>query len=634
MAKKITWRSILIALILTPINIWWVTEYEICIDAGSSTTLSIFYTSVFTLLILVGINSLIRRFRPATALSQAELLVIYILLNVTASVCSHDYMQVFMSTMCYPVRYATAENNWYNLIINRIPDWAIVKDKETVAAFYIGNDNFFQWKYFQHWLRPLCIWGSFMMVMFYVFLCLNTILRKQWSESEKLSYPLISMPLEITKEKTNFFRNSAMYLGVGIAFVFTIVQGLSTIWPSFPIVNLKNLDLSQYLVNPPFNAIGVTPIRVYPIAIGITFLVPADLSFSYWFFYLFMKFQYVFGAAVGINTIPKYPFINEQCFGFLVGIFVFSLIMGWGHFKKVLGSIFNKAALDDAEEPMGYRHAVWGAILGMCAMMLLSHVLGTAPWLAITLVVCYFIICVSITRTRAELGCPCHEVNWSDITSIMISNGGTATLGAQNLIAMQLFYWFNRCFRSNMMPIQLEGFKMAEHSGMSYKKLGVTMLVFAFLAIVIGFTIVLGDYYKYGAAANMPHNTIDQGSEVYVTLESALKNGNLTDWNGIGAAITGFISCLVLSFAKIKMPGFPFNPIAYAMMSSVQTSALWSSAFIAWLCKVIILKYGGLKVFTKALPFFLGLIIGDCLAGSFWCIVSIILHTRTYPIFP
>ncbi|MBR4748908.1 MAG: hypothetical protein IK083_04965 [Abditibacteriota bacterium] len=247
---------------------------------------------------------------------------------------------------------------------------------------------------------------------------------------------------------------------------------------------------------------------------------------------------------------------------------------------------------------------------------------------------CYFIICVSITRTRAELGCPCHEVNWSDITSIMISNGGTATLGAQNLIAMQLFYWFNRCFRSNMMPIQLEGFKMAEHSGMSYKKLGVTMLVFAFLAIVIGFTIVLGDYYKYGAAANMPHNTIDQGSEVYVTLESALKNGNLTDWNGIGAAITGFISCLVLSFAKIKMPGFPFNPIAYAMMSSVQTSALWSSAFIAWLCKVIILKYGGLKVFTKALPFFLGLIIGDCLAGSFWCIVSIILHTRTYPIFP
>ena len=34
---------------------------------------------------------------------------------------------------------------------------------------------------------------KFMMVMFYVFLCINTILRKQWSESEKLSYPLAVM---------------------------------------------------------------------------------------------------------------------------------------------------------------------------------------------------------------------------------------------------------------------------------------------------------------------------------------------------------------------------------------------------------------------------------------------------------
>ena len=632
--KAFTFRAILLALLLMPINIKWVTQYEIVLAAGSPTTLSIFYTSVVILLALVGINMLVRKLKASWALSQGELLLIYIVMNVSASVCSHDFMQVLLTNMPYPVRYATAENNWYNLIINRIPDWAIVKDKNTVDAFYLGNDNFFQWKYMQHWVKPLAVWSGFIMTLFYTFLCINTIIRKQWSESEKLSYPLISMPLEITKEKTTFFTNPVMYIGVGVAFVFTVIQGLSTIWPSFPIINLKELDLINYIVNPPLNAIGSTPVRVYPIAIGITFLVPADLSFSYWFFYLFMKFQYVFGAMVGINTIPNYPFINEQCFGFFIGIFVFAVIMGWGHFKTVFSTMFSNKTADDAHEPLGYRHAVWGMILGMCGMMMLCHVLGCAPWLAITFVVGYLIICFAITRTRAELGAPCHEVNHSSITEILIHNAGTATMGAQNVIGLQIFFWCNRCFRSNMMPIQLESFKMAEQTGMNYRKLAVVLIVMAFVALMLGYCIVLDEYYTYGAAANMNGLNVGFGTELYNGMETALKNGSITDWNGVGAAITGFFSCLVLSFAKIKIPGFPFNPIAYAMMSSVQTRALWSSAFIAWLCKVLILKYGGLKVFTKALPFFLGLILGDCLAGTFWCIVSIALHTPTYSIFP
>ena len=634
MTKTITWRAILLALVLTPVNIKWVTQYEVVLVAGSPTTLSIFYTSVVILLLLVGINALIRRLRPSLAFSRGELLLVYMVMNVSASICSHDFLQVLLANLPHPLRYATAENHWHSLIINRIPDWAIVKDKAAVDAFYLGNDSFFQWKYLRHWIQPLSVWSGFIMTLFYTFLCINSIIRKQWSENEKLSFPLISIPLELTGEKGSFFRDPVMYIGLGVAFVFTIVQGLSTIWPSFPIINLKNIDLAQYMVNPPFNAIGLTPVRVYPIAVGITFLVPADLSFSYWFFYLFMKCQYIFGAAVGINTIRNYPFIPEQCFGFFVGIFVFAVIMARGHLRTVFATVFANRKADDAREPMGYRHAVWGLILGMCAMMLFARILGQSPVLAVCFVTGYLIICFSLTRTRAELGCPCHEVNSSSITEIIMRNAGTSILGARNVIGLQIFFWCDRCFRSNMMPVQLESFKMAEHSGMSYRKLSVVLMAAAFAALMMGYAIVLDEYYRYGAAANMAMHNVIFGSELFKTMESALKNGSITDWNGVGASVTGFVSCLALSFARIRIPGFPFNPIAYAMMSSAQTRALWSSAMIAWLCKVIILKYGGLRVFTRALPFFLGLILGDCLAGSFWCIVSIILHAPTYSIFP
>ena len=632
--NKITLRSILLALILIPVNVWWIFQCEQILYTVSPTTLSIFFTSVFIVLVLVIINGFIKRISPKYTLSQVELITIYIGLNISASLIGHDFLHMLMSVLPYPVKFATAENNWFNLIINRIPDWSIVKDKETVNAFYVGGETFFQWKYIKHWLRPMIAWSGFIMILFYVMLCINTILRKQWNENEKLAYPLVSMPLEITKENTDFFKNKVLYAGIIVAIVFTLLQGMYTIVPSFPVFSLKQLDLSQYFVNPPFNAMGFTPVRAYPIAIGITFLVPADLSFSFWFFYLLTKFQYVFGASVGINTIPKYPFINEQCFGVLVGIFVFSMFMGKKHLKAVFKTMFKNKNMDDSDEPLGYKNAIWGAILGMCALMLFSKMLGTSTWIAIILIAFYFIICISLTRTRAELGSSCHEINYSNIIFILTGNIGTATIGPQNVIGINMFYWFNRCLRSNMMPIQLESFKMAERTNMSYRKLAGLLMFFAFFSLVICLLIMLQGYYKMGAS-NLPSNiTAGLGGEVYNSMDASLRNGTIADWNGIWAVIIGFVGCIALSIAKIQIPGFPLNPVAYAMMSTYSTHLLWSSVFISWACKVSILKFGGLRTFTKALPFFLGLIIGDCIAGTFWSIVSMIIKTPTYAIFP
>jgi hypothetical protein len=43
---------------------------------------------------------------------------------------------------------------------------------------------------------------------------------------------------------------------------------------------------------------------------------------------------------------------------------------------------------------------------------------------------------------------------------------------------------------------------------------------------------------------------------------------------------------------------------------------------IAWLAKVFTLRYGGLKAYRGALPFFLGLILGDFLAGGLWTLIG------------
>ena len=57
---------------------------------------------------------------------------------------------------------------------------------------------------------------------------------------------------------------------------------------------------------------------------------------------------------------------------------------------------------------------------------------------------------------------------------------------------------------------------------------------------------------------------------------------------------------------------------------------VWSCLFISWLAKLIVLRYGGIKTHTRMIPFFLGLIVGEFVVGSFWTIISVISSIETY----
>ena len=60
---------------------------------------------------------------------------------------------------------------------------------------------------------------------------------------------------------------------------------------------------------------------------------------------------------------------------------------------------------------------------------------------------------------------------------------------------------------------------------------------------------------------------------------------------------------------------------------------IWFSFLLGWLAKRLVLNYGGISGYRRAVPFFVGLTLGEYIVGSLWTILQIIMGRQTYVFF-
>ena len=61
---------------------------------------------------------------------------------------------------------------------------------------------------------------------------------------------------------------------------------------------------------------------------------------------------------------------------------------------------------------------------------------------------------------------------------------------------------------------------------------------------------------------------------------------------------------------------------------------MWFPFFLAWLAKSCLLRYGGIQMYRRMIPFALGLILGDYIVPTLWGIGGSVLKTQVYMAFP
>ena len=199
---------------MMPIHSYWISKIEAIVyrGAGGSTS-SLIWTSVYNMLILVIVFRLIRKRWPNFILGRADLLAIFAMCNIAACVAGHDMIQILVPLITYPQWHAVPENEWDQILLPYLRDGATVTDKSTLSHYFVGESSLYTAQHLRYWITPVLCWAGFIFVLLIVALSINVIVQKKWTEVDRLSYPVIQLPLELSAPSRSFLRNKLVWAG-------------------------------------------------------------------------------------------------------------------------------------------------------------------------------------------------------------------------------------------------------------------------------------------------------------------------------------------------------------------------------------------------------------------------------------
>jgi hypothetical protein len=657
----LTWKSAVVGLLLLPLSTHWVMRMEIMsgnVGGGGSafggahyaTCLSLFFNVVFIIVLLVWFNYIWQRLFSKAFLDKKEILTIYVLLSMSTAVAGTDMLQVLIPMIPHPFWFATPENEWSDLFFRFIPSWLSVSDKSVLTSFYEGGSTLYTLPHIKAWITPVISWSFFLMALCLVMFCTNVIIKQQWIEREKLSFSIIQVPLSIVDEEgsvhfvqqsplikgaggcpsqTALFANRLFWCGFALAGGLDVYNGLAYLFPNIPFFHIR-YEIGHLITERPWNAIGWTNIALFPFVVGLGYLIPIHLSFSCWFFYLFTKFQRIMGSAIGLRGLAGFPYIRQQSFGAYMAICFFALFIGRKHFGKVWKVIMG-TSFSDGEDRRRYRLSLVGIIAGWVFILVFCLKAGMSTWVIIGFFAIYFLLSIGITRMRAEMGVPAHDLHLMGPGVVLTTVVGARRLGAGNLTLFSLFYFFNRAYRCHPMPHSLEGFKIAHQAKISDSSMFLTMLIGTGPGIAAAMWVLLAGFYRLGASVSIAGYAVNAfGREPFYRLQNWLAYLTSTDYPASSFIGVGFFLTLLLLFLRMRFLWWTLHPLGYALADDYSMQWFWASLLFSWLLKTITLKYGGIKKYRQSVPLFIGLILGEFVIGSLWSIIGIVSGISTY----
>ena len=641
----ISLRAILIGLVLVALVCFVVSYAELVIMGIQIGFLQMPPAVIGIFFFLMLLNKGMQRLRRSFGLSAGELMMIYCMMLVASMISSRGVMEKIIPLLVTPAYFANPANRWQELFYPHIKKWMVPFDPQdpnpqlSVQRFYEGlrAGETIPWSV---WVIPLIVWGILVLLIIFAFLCLASILRRQWVDNEKLAFPLVQPPLELVREGqgASLFSSRLFWGGVALPAAIFAFNGLHNWYPNIPQILLSR-SINEYLVNPPWDTMYFTTAYLSFAAIGFFFLLPSDLLFAIWFFAILARIQDVVATSWNIDpqVMPMYGtplFIGYQVVGAYVVLAAYLFYVSLPHLKKVTRAAFGQEKVDDSQEMMPYSVAFWGLFLSLAGIVGWCYMGGMSPWVALLeFGVFIFIIALVMARSTAEAGMLMTETSFRPVDFYRMF-APVHTLGPGNVMMLTFFDGaFLRDQRGLLLTGFLDGLKISDGSNVR-RRAFLPVFGIAILAAlgIAGFLHIWLPYHRGGITL---YSYVYQGNNLWAFTEYQTHMAGTTPltWQAPTFFVVGVIVTIFLSYMRAMFFWWPFHPLGYALCISWTSSVFWFSCLVAWLVKSLILRYGGMNLYMKARPWFLGMILGEFGMAVVWAVIGMLTGAPT-PAFP
>ncbi len=590
----------------------------------------LFFFLVFLLNVLLGLA------RRQWMLRRAELALIYIMWIVATPIPERGLTSFLLPHITSVIYYATPENNWGELF-PFIPDWMIPHhDFELVKYFYEGapKGQGIPWEL---WLPPLTYWLPFVLALYLAMVTIMVILRKQWIVHERLIYPLVQVPLAMIQDDDArpslikpLGKNPLMWAGFALTGLIYSINRLHYYYPYISRISLWG----GYI--PLFRDTVDVEISVSFQLVGFAYFINRDVAFSLWFFYLLGIVQQglfnIFGVQrvdplFGVYSRHADSILTLQGFGAYMVLVLLGLWTARGHLRRVFRKACRgDATVDDSGEILSYRAAVFILFGSLIFMGIWLAQTGLPGWIVPIYLFFAFALFIAITRVVAEGGLAWNYAPM--IASDFVAAGfGTQALGRSGIIAFSFTYVWASDILTFVMASCANGLKVAEETIKKNRWMIFWAILIAILvSIASSIWMVLDLAYTYGGI-NTDGFFFGWGARYpFDNAASRIQSLEGPHWENWGFAAIGAGVMGLLMIARQRFLWWPFHPLGLPL-SAVFSSAFFS-IFLGWLFKSLIMKYGGVGLYVKTRPFFIGLILGQFATSGVWFVIHYFVAVR------
>ncbi len=498
------------------------------------------------------------------------------------------------------------------------------------------------------WWPTLRLWGGTALLLGIASICLALIVHPQWSNHERLIYPIPRFLAEVFerdegKRWARVATQKAFWMTFAGVFFIHLINGLGSWFPDLP-------TIPMYLPLDPLKALFPEAAKIkasssyfhpwiFLSVIAFACFLNSSISFSVGMAPLAFTLLAVLMASSGQLLDADYlgaKRANMLRFGGYLALAAMIFFHGRHYYWSVMCAAVGIA------QPKTPRTSIWACRVLIVALGLSIALLTTGglSWpLAMACVLFVTITYIVLSRIVAETGMFFIQPYWMPV-GVLTAMLGIDAIGPTEYIVLALAStMLVGDVRTALMANLINAFKIADRpDGAPPRRLWPVLTTMIIVGFVIAGGATLLTLYTHGIGGtskwvqdmlpSMPFDKLTsyvsdmsaRGTLAQATSATGLDRLAALNpaegaylWLGIGAVLV-----VSTSLVRARYGSWPIHPVLFLIWGTFPSNRFAFSFLVGWAIKLAIVKLGGAKLFNRVLPIVVGVIAGELAVSFVW----------------